>query len=95
MGYVKYKLPFLKNIYLIRWYPKGISGIHNHSGKNCDVVILNKSLQEYQYTLDKYKFNQTNKQELKASFMYTLPTDMYHDVHNDHNSYVYSLNYYY
>lgn len=95
MGYVKYKLPLFKNLYLIRWFPKGISGIHNHSGKNCDVVVLNKSLQEYQYSLDKYKFKQTKKQQLKASFMYTLTPDIYHDVHNNNDSYVYSLNYYY
>lgn len=95
MKYSKYRIPFTKNLYLIRWYPGSISGIHNHSGKNCDLVVLNKSLQEYQYTPDKYKFKQINKQKLKASFMYTLTNDMYHDVHNNNDSYVYSLNYYY
>ncbi len=95
MSYIKYRIPFSKNLYLIKWLPKAISGIHNHSDKYCDVIVLNKSLYEYQYTLDKYKYNQVSKQNLDARVMYTLTPEIYHDVHNNNNSYVYSLNYYY
>lgn len=95
MGYVKYKIPFINNLYLLRWYPKAISGIHNHSDKSCDVVILNKSLYEYKYILNNNEFKKINEQKLNSSFMYTLQPELYHDVHNNTKSYVYSLNYYY
>uniref|UniRef100_A0A6C0CZF6 Uncharacterized protein n=1 Tax=viral metagenome TaxID=1070528 RepID=A0A6C0CZF6_9ZZZZ len=95
MRYVKYKIPFINNLYLLKWYPKAITGIHNHPEKYCDVVIINNSLYEYQYILNKNDFKKINEKKLNASFMYTLPPEIYHDVHNNTNSYVYSLNYYY
>ena len=47
--YIKYKLPFTKSTYLIKWFPKSKSNIHSHNGKECDFVPLWGDLLEVRY----------------------------------------------
>ena len=47
-AYIKYNLP-ISNLYLIRWYPKARTEIHDHDGKRCDFIILNGTLHECRY----------------------------------------------
>ena len=39
--YVKFKLPILKDSYLIQWTPKAKTIIHDHDNKDCDLIMLN------------------------------------------------------
>lgn len=47
--YVKFKLPFLKEGYLIRWNKLSKTDIHNHNNKQCDFILLNGELLECIY----------------------------------------------
>ena len=38
--YVKYRLPFTTDRYLIRWHPKSGTDIHKHNGKKCDYIMI-------------------------------------------------------
>ena len=46
--YFKFQIPFTNN-YVIRWYPKSNTDIHNHDGKNCDFMMIFGTLHEYRY----------------------------------------------
>lgn len=47
MDYIKYKIPFpFIDIFLIKWKPKAISKIHNHSKSGCWMFILYGDIKE-------------------------------------------------
>ena len=48
--YIKFKIPLLKEAYLIQWNPKSETIIHAHDGKQCDFMVLSGSLFECIYS---------------------------------------------
>ena len=50
--YVKYRLPFTTDRYLIRWHPKSGTDIHKHNGKNCDFMMIWGTLHEVRFDSD-------------------------------------------
>ena len=55
-AYIKYTLP-ISNLYLIRWFPKARTEIHDHDGKRCDFLVLNGTLHEHRYlTKDRHTY---------------------------------------
>ena len=47
--YIKFKLPILKDSYLIKWNPESHTIIHDHNGKDCDFMMLNRNVLECRY----------------------------------------------
>ena len=92
--YIKYKIPFLKDSYLIQWKPQSRTIIHDHNNKNCDFIILQYSLWEYVY---KNKDNNSMylSRELDPLKRYNIKKDEYHQMLNLDNREVWSYHKYY
>ena len=92
--YVKFKLPILKDSYLIHWYPKAKTIIHDHDNKDCDFIMLNPGVLECLY---KENNNSTMylTRELQPFIKYTVKKDVYHQMINLDKKIKWSLHRYY
>ena len=80
-SYLKYTLP-IKNYYLVKWYPRASSKIHNHNGKQCNFMILNGSLNESRFRTEE-KSDIIGTQLLNPFKIYKInDTEGYHQMFN-------------
>ena len=93
--YIKIKLPFLKDGYLIRWNPVSKTDIHNHNNKQCDFMVLNGELLECIY-LNKSISSLDNIRKIEPLKLYTMNDDLgYHQVFNLEKTVKWSIHNYY
>lgn len=50
ISYKKYWVP-LTPFYLIRWKPNGVTPLHNHPNKECNMLVLKGELEENVYKI--------------------------------------------
>ena len=79
--YVKFKIPFLKDSYLIQWRPHSRTIIHDHNNNNCDFIILNYKLHECLYS-NKNLNSLYHSRELEPFKKYTVEKHVYHQMFN-------------
>ena len=94
--YIKYKIPYFQSeIYLIRWFPNGITDKHNHNGKKCDFIPLKGNLFEKRFIQrENYKIEKEYK--LKPFRKYSInDTIGEHIMINTDNRVKWSLHRYY
>ena len=59
--YTKYMIPHYRyDIALIKWEPKSITSIHDHVEKGCHIFLLNGSLKEEVFKLNKIFYKKTD-----------------------------------
>jgi len=93
--YIKFKLPFLKDGYLIRWNPVSRTDIHNHDNKQCDFMVLNGELLECIY-LKKSISSLDNIRKIEPLKLYTINDNIgYHQVFNLEKKVKWSIHNYY
>ena len=92
-SYSKYNLPF-SNLYLIQWFPKAKTSIHNHDGKQCNFIVLNGSLHECRF--HKEKIGSLYKSEkINPLTIYSInDKEGYHQIYNFDNKIKYSIHRY-
>ena len=91
--YTKFTIPF-SNLYLIKWFPKSITEIHDHDGKQCNFMALNGSLHECRF---KYKSigGLTSSQSINPLKIYSIcDKEGYHQIYNLDNKIKWSLHRY-
>ena len=92
-NYVKYKIPFpFIDIFIIEWFPKCKSKIHNHSSSGCLMFILKGTLYEeiYNSQLKLIKKNIYNS----IKFSYINDSIGYHKILNKTESDCISIHFY-
>ena len=93
--YIKFKLPLLKEAYLIQWNPNSETNIHDHDGKQCDFMVLNGSLFECIYS-EKQILSLKRYRILKPYQKYSINDSIgYHQVFNLEDKKKWSLHRYY
>ena len=93
--YIKFKLPILKESYLIRWNPKSRTIIHSHNGKQCDFMILSGKLFECIYNNNDI-VSLKNTRDLKPYKKYSINDSIgYHQVFNFSDKRQWSIHRYY
>lgn len=93
-SYTKYSFK-RSNFYLIKWEPKGSSGIHDHNGKKCDFMMLNGCLQEVRYENPHMGGLYSMKYVYPFIKNTMYPEDGYHNMINYDNKIKYSIHRYY
>ena len=92
-AYIKYNLP-ISNLYLIRWFPKMRTEIHDHDGKICEFMVLNGNLHEHRY-LTKDRHTYYRGQTLQPFTKNTIKDgDGFHQIFNFENKVKWSLHRY-
>ena len=93
--YVKFRLPFLKEGYLIRWNQLSRTDIHNHDDNQCDFIVLNGELLECIYQNESIG-SLNNIRKIKPLQLYTINDDIgYHQVFNLEKKVKWSIHNYY
>jgi len=92
--YIKFKLPILKDSYLIQWNPESHTIIHDHNGKDCDFMMLNRNVLECRYQeLDRETIYLTR--ELQPFLKYNVKKGVFHQMKNADKDIKWSLHRYY
>lgn len=93
--YVKYRLPFTSDRYLIRWHPKSGTDIHKHDGKNCDFMMIWGTLQEVRFDSDNI-YSLQDIQQINMFEKVHINDDIgYHQIFNLDNMTKISIHKYY
>lgn len=93
--YVKFRLPFLKEGYLIRWNRLSRTDIHNHDNNQCDFIVLNGELLECIYK-NKSIGSLSNVRKVQPFKLYTINDNIgYHQVFNLDKKVKWSIHNYY
>ena len=92
--YVKFKIPFLKDSYLIKWKPYSRTIIHNHDNKKCDFIVFQYKLHECLYT-KKHLNSLYLSREIEPLKKYTVEKDVYHQMLNLDKKEIWSYHKYY
>ncbi len=91
--YTKYNLPF-SNLYLIKWFPKVKTDIHNHDGKQCNFMVLNGSLHECRFHKDTIGSLYQSKKINPLQIYSINDEEGYHQIYNFDNRMKYSIHRY-
>lgn len=93
--YIKFKLPFFTETYLIRWNPKSRTIIHSHGGKKCDFMVLSGNLFECIYEKNEiYSLKRTR--DIISYNKYSINDSIgYHQVFNFDDKKKWSIHRYY
>ena len=92
-SYIKYSLP-ISNLYLIKWFPKARTDIHDHDGKKCDFIILNGTLHECRY-LNRNRHTLYRSQSLQPFTINSITdSDGFHQIFNFENKVKWSIHRY-
>jgi hypothetical protein len=93
--YVKFKLPFLKEGYLIRWNKLSKTDIHHHNNKQCDFILLNGELLECIYKKKSINSLDTIRKIDKLKKYSINDTIGYHQIFNLDKKIKWSIHNYY
>ena len=93
--YIKFKLPLLKDSYLIQWNPKSKTEIHGHYGKQCDFMVISGSLFECIYSETEIRSLKTTRTLIPYKKYSITDSVGYHQVFNFDDKKKWSIHRYY
>ena len=92
--YTKFKIPY-SNFYIIRWFPKARTDIHNHDGKQCKFMALNGSLHECRFNKKSINGYIQSNPILPLKIYSINDSEGYHQIYNIDDRIKWSIHKYY